>query len=75
MKDSVSVIIPAFNEEENIAGTVRLVHCLTSGCVKDFEIIIVNDGSEDKTAEVIDRLAKQNPLVRIVTHPTNMGMQ
>ena len=74
MKDSVSVIIPAFNEEENIAGTVALVHRLASGCVKDFEIIIVNDGSDDKTAEVIAQLAKQNPRVRLVTHPTNMGL-
>lgn len=74
MKDSISVIIPAFNEQENIAETVALVSNLTARCIKDFEIIIVNDGSTDDTGTVLERLERRYPRVRIVTHPTNLGL-
>lgn len=74
MKDSVSVIIPAFNEEENIKETVQLVFRLTGRCIKDFEIIIVDDGSTDKTGEIITQLAKRNPRVKVVTHQFNQGL-
>src|SRR3990172_2279181 len=74
MNDSVSVVIPAFNEQENIEETVEIVHRLTSRCVKDFEIIIVNDGSTDNTANSIAQLVKKNSRVKVVTHLSNQGL-
>lgn len=74
MKDSVSVIIPAYNEETDIAKAVKTVLKLTSGCIKDYEIIIVNDGSIDSTGEIIARLAKNNRRIKVVTHKENIGI-
>jgi glycosyltransferase involved in cell wall biosynthesis len=72
-KDSISIIIPAYNEEESIKNTVNLVSVLTSKYIKDFEIIVINDGSTDKTAEVIKKAALQNKRVKIITNRKNMG--
>ncbi len=65
-----SVIIPAFQCADSIENTVKSV--LDSG-LKDFEIIIVNDGSKDSTAEVCDSLEKQYPQVTCI-HKENGGV-
>lgn len=74
MKDSVSVIIPAFNEEIDIAEAVSTVLKLTSSCIKDYEIIVINDGSIDHTGEIVAKLAQQNKRIRVVTHKKNLGI-
>jgi glycosyltransferase involved in cell wall biosynthesis len=73
MKDSISVIIPAYNEEADIEEAVRIVSQLTSKYIKDYEIIIIDDGSTDGTAEASKRAAKKNKRVRIITHEKNLG--
>jgi glycosyltransferase involved in cell wall biosynthesis len=73
MKDSVTVIIPAYNEEADIEESVKIVSKLTSQQVSDYEIIVVNDGSTDKTAEAIKRAQKKCKQLRVITHPSNMG--
>lgn len=74
MTDSVSVSIPAFNEEENIQKTIALVEGLVKNCIKDFEIVVVNDGSTDRTGEIVAAAAKRNKRVRLVTHAENEGL-
>lgn len=74
MTDSVSVIIPAFNEEENIQKTMELVGTLVRQTIKNFEIVVVNDGSTDRTGEIVAAAAKRNRLVRLVNHKTNEGL-
>ncbi len=70
---SVSFVLPAYNEEENIdkaiADTVAIAtrHCST------FEVIVVDDGSSDRTAELVVDNAHRHPQVRLVRHPTNLG--
>lgn len=73
MNDSVTIVIPAFNEEQDIAESIRVVTRLTQRCIKDFEIIVVNDGSTDTTADQISKEAKRNKHVRVITHEKNMG--
>src|SRR5215813_3359615 len=74
LEKSVSVLVPAFNEVNNLAGTVeRLLEALDI-TVEDFEIIIVDDGSTDGTGAVADRLSASNPSVRVLHNAQNMGL-
>ncbi len=59
-RTSLSVVIPVFNEEENLDELIRrcLLACDRTGCL--FEIILVDDGSSDGSAEKIDPAAKHN---------------
>jgi glycosyltransferase involved in cell wall biosynthesis len=71
----VSVIIPALNEEKNIRAAVGTV--MTAAKLADdtpLDIILVNDGSKDRTGEICDELAREFPFIQVVHHPTNMGM-
>ena len=72
-KDSVSIIIPAFNEEKDIKETISVVSRVAVSCISDFEIIIVDDGSTDETGKIIEDIARQNRRVKIVTHQKNRG--
>ena len=66
----ISIIVPCYNEEENAEET------LTTAAAADypeFEVIAVNDGSRDRTAEVLDRLAARLPNLRVVHMARNSG--
>lgn len=69
----LSVILPAYNEAQVIASTVSTVREALSTWKMDFEIIVVNDGSADRTEAIIAALAARNPRIRLVTHPVNQG--
>jgi hypothetical protein len=70
---TLSVVIPALNEEGGIADIVRRVEAirpaLVASGVEDLEIIVVDDGSRDRTAEVVGGF----PTVRLLQHPVNRG--
>jgi len=71
---SMSVLVPVLNEERNLAPTVmRLIDALTM-TVEDYEIVIIDDGSTDKTREVADQLAAECPVIRVIANPKNMGL-
>lgn len=67
--NGISYIVPTYNEEESIGTTVERLHLTLSALEIPYEIIIVNDGSRDKTRERAER--SQN--VTIVNHPINTG--
>jgi glycosyltransferase involved in cell wall biosynthesis len=73
--DSISVVLPALNEEENIeTATRRVVDVLRSLRFKDWEIIIVDDGSTDRTGEIADQLVAEDPAhIRVFHHNPNRG--
>jgi len=71
---TLSVFFPAYYDEKNIDKVVhKAVKVLSELCLKDYEIIIIEDGSPDRTGEVADGLARQYPNVRVIHHPHNMG--
>ena len=70
----VSVFLPAFNEVKNLEGAVLDIVWAAEGVLAEYEILVVNDGSTDGTRELADRLAHENPRVRALHQPRNMGI-
>ena len=70
---SLSVVLPAFNEEANIRAVVEDAYRTVPKIAPIFEIIVVNDGSKDRTGEICDRLGEELSNVRVVHHPQNRG--
>lgn len=71
---SVSVVIPAYNEESYIEKCVTALESELSAIASNFEIIVVNDGSVDRTAEILERLRRSRPYLQVVHHDANRGL-
>src|SRR6188474_3444754 len=67
----LSIFFPAYNDSGTIASMVIRAVKAASELTSDFEVIIVDDGSADGTAEIADELARTYPQVRAVHHPKN----
>ena len=65
----ISVVIPAYNEELAIGDDLRTIQGALTGARLDYEIIVVDDASTDRTAEIV----RGFPNVRLITHPYNRG--
>ena len=65
--------MPAFNEELNIERTLRETSAWLRTKNEPWEIVVVNDGSKDGTGNVLERMTKEIPELRIVTHEKNRG--
>jgi len=71
---TLSVFFPAYYDENNIGKVVeKAVEVIEELKLGDYEIIIIEDGSPDRTAEEADRLASKYPKVRVIHHEKNMG--
>lgn len=70
---SLSVVLPAHNEEENIENTVNDCVSYLTGKVGAFEVIVVNDGSKDNTRSIVESMSSANPSVILVNHEVNRG--
>jgi glycosyltransferase involved in cell wall biosynthesis len=69
----LSVFFPAYNEEVALRDTVEKAEKVLRRIAQDYEIIIVNDGSKDKTAEIADALAEKNKIIHVIHHSQNRG--
>ncbi len=69
-QEGCSIVIPCFNEEEQVRATIRYAMQTQYPL---FEVIAVNDGSSDRTAEILDELAAQYPKLRVVHLAENQG--
>jgi len=69
----LSVFFPAYNDSGTIASMVIRAVQAASALTPDYEVIIVNDGSGDATAQIADELARTYPNVRVVHHEKNCG--
>lgn len=69
----ISVIIPMYNEEDNVLKTLSAVKDSMQS-YNDYEILAVNDGSKDNTLKLLKDFASKNPEVRVLENPVNMGM-
>lgn len=71
---SVSVVMPALNEEENIQAAIESTFMAFERRKLDGEIIVVNDGSVDQTGKIINGLMQQYPNLKVVKHEAAMGI-
>ncbi|MGK0218017.1 MAG: glycosyltransferase involved in cell wall biosynthesis [Planctomycetota bacterium] len=67
----VTLVVPAYDEENGIEGVVERLAALELGV--PFELLVVNDGSEDATGERLEELSKRFPVLRVIEHPINRG--
>lgn len=74
MKPSVTVFMPAYNEQDNIEGAVREAAMVLTEATDDPEIVVVNDGSTDKTGELLVGLKNEIPFIRVIEHKENLGI-
>ncbi len=70
---SLSVVLPAYNEEALIADTLTTVTTALTQWGCDFEVIVVNDGSKDATGEIVADLAAADSRIQLINHQINKG--
>lgn len=71
---SLTVFFPAYNDAPSLPALIETTFTVLAGSVDDYEVIVVNDGSFDQTADVLSRLAQRfGPRMRVITHPENRG--
>ena len=70
---SLSVFFPCYNEEANVERTTLAALRMCERVADEYEVLIVNDGSRDRTGEIADRLAAEHPAVRAVHNNPNLG--
>lgn len=71
--DSISVFFPCYNEQDNLRRSYESASAVLKNLGLDYEIILVNDGSKDKTAQIADAIAVADPRVKVIHHPKNLG--
>jgi dolichol-phosphate mannosyltransferase len=72
---SVTAIVPALNEQENIEAAITSVGKIAQKYFMDWEILVFDDGSKDRTGAIVDELAKKDHHVKVIHHqtPKNLG--
>ncbi len=70
---SISAVFPAYNDGGTIASMVAATWVALHQVTEDFEIVVVNDGSSDYTATMLEEISTRYPELRVITHPSNQG--
>ena len=70
-----SIVLPVYNEQENLTSLFTRVNKALQSLKKDFEIIFINDGSHDKTKDILEDLHKKNNNIKIINFSRNFGHQ
>lgn len=70
---SISAFFPAYNDAGTIASMVIAADMTLRALTDDYEVIVVNDGSRDHTADVLEEMARQYDRLRVIHHPRNRG--
>jgi glycosyltransferase involved in cell wall biosynthesis len=72
-KPSMSLFFPVYNDEATVRGVTEKSIKILSEIAREYEIVIVNDGSPDRSGEIADELAAEYPCVSAIHHKTNLG--
>jgi len=71
--DGLSIVIPVFNEQATLEAVVEQTFEVARQITPQFEILIVDDGSQDASGEIADQLQRRHPRVRVLRHLVNQG--
>ena len=71
----ISIVVPVFNEQENILELVNTLKKVLEPLVPDYEIILVDDASTDRSLRIIKELALENPKIKFISFSRNFGQQ
>lgn len=69
----LSIIIPSYNEEARLPGTLERIAVYIAASGRETEVLVVDDGSKDRTAEVAAKFREQIPLLRVLSNGVNCG--
>lgn len=72
---SISLCFPVYNEEDTVGEVLREAHGLLSSSGLEYEIVVCDDGSTDKSRDIIEKISTQLPNFRVVNHPSNLGIR
>lgn len=70
---SLTLFLPCYNEEANLKKVIKDATDILPKIIDEFEILIIDDGSQDRTGEIADNLSSQKKEIRVVHHSKNMG--
>ncbi|MEK7616949.1 MAG: glycosyltransferase [Patescibacteria group bacterium] len=70
---NLSVFFPLYNEEGNVQQSVEKAISVLNNLKIDYEILLIDDGSSDKTGQIADRLSEDNPKIKVIHHEKNLG--
>ena len=70
---SISLVIPAYNEQETIEQAICEADDALAALTKDYEILVIDDGSKDETSAIAEQLSHSRRAVRVLRQPRNMG--
>lgn len=73
-KESITIMIPAYNEEKYLEITANMVDDILKDIFNDYEILIFDDYSKDRTPEIADVLSYKNPKIRVIHNERNRGL-
>lgn len=73
-KKRLSIMVPALNEQDNIEKTVNEILKGVKGKLDDYEILIFNDGSTDRTGDIAQKLSNKNKRIKVINHKKPQGM-
>jgi dolichol-phosphate mannosyltransferase len=71
---SVTFVVPALNEERVVEDVVRETWKVVDARISSYEIILIDDGSTDRTGDIMDRLAAELPNIRVIHNQPNIGL-
>ena len=71
---TITIVVPAYNEEENLEKALDSLMNVVKNRFRNYEILIFNDNSTDKTSEIANRLALENNRIKVIHNKKNMGL-
>ena len=73
MLSGLTVVVPAYNEQETLESVIDAVKTKLPSLAREYEIIIVNDGSTDGTRQLVEKLTSGSEIIKAIHHPFNIG--